>query len=490
MSRRDRRANDPEIQAKKEKYTSPLGGSGAISIKSGTGPSGGWGVGNTKSQPASGTAPTANPFMQPKPAGLNVISQTFPSNYYVEWNLSTWRYACDQAIKMGYCISYATLVSWAFESSPFVQSLFRALGSPIGKVPFLFVDEKGNELAEWTEELCNKSWEKELRKEIGLSHFWGFIGINIDPINGKLYKYPMQEIDPINRMLKASTYSFFDGESFTENDNLLFVQPSTSYESFLGWMQPITRSYIQINLNKNNWIAAGRRLAFPLMTVGYPQDDGGIDPFGNSINPYKLQAEAVAANADPSKGLVYPYTTGPDGKIVKSLEIDFEATGTPAKSHAIFSDFNEAEKNEIREFILGGTLTSNVGDSGSRALGSVHADKLETIIMDMVEFIESYLNDEYIKKISKFYDNFPKGKFIANKAKQLSIEDIAALSTVLSQNGKRLTDEFFEANGLIREFFEDAPAGASVSSKSMNDDSEYSAVRTARTALGEKKKYL
>jgi hypothetical protein len=78
--------------------------------------------------------------------------------------------------------------------------------------------------------------------------------------------------------------------------------------------------------------------------------------------------------------------------------------------------------------------------------------------MEMVEYVEAYLNDEYIAKISKFYKAFPAGKFVANKAKQMTLEEITQLSTVLVQNGKRLTDSFFEANGLVKEFFEDAPA--------------------------------
>jgi len=489
MSRRERRLNDPAIQAKREQHQ--LAGGGPLSIpgigNNGKGNGGGWGNGNKKSKPATGTQPAVNPFMIPKGAGLNVISQTFPSNYFVEWNLSTWRYACDQAIKQGYTMSYATLVSWVFESSPFIQSLFRAIESPIGKIPYLFVDEKGNELMDWTEELCNKSWHKDLRKQIALAHFWGFLGLNFDPINGKVYKYPMQDIDPINRLLKQNTYSFYDGVNFSEHDNLLFVQPSTAYEAFLGWMQPISRMFIQMNLNDNSWIAAGRRLAFPLMTVGYPQNSNEKDAAGNDYNPFKIQAENVVATADPTKGLVYPYTLDPQGNIQKSLEIEFEKTGTAAKAHSIYLDFNEDKKNEIREMILGGTLTSSTAKSGSRALGDVHADKLETIIEDIAEFVENYLNDEYLKKIKKFYKNLPEGgKFVANKAKQMSMEDIKQLSDVLTANGKRLTDEFFEANGLVKEFFEDAPTPAA--GKPI-DDGDFAAVLPERSLFGSKKKF-
>lgn len=468
--RRDMRAANPDVQARTTQFvqthSSILGQPGAPALAGGMqgaygneakGGGGGWGLGDRNAKAAGGQYPNANPFMQPKPAGLTLTSQTFPSNYYVEWNLSTWRYACDQAIKMGYCMSYATMASWAFECSPFIQSLFTALATPLDATKFYLVNENGDILDDWTKELCEKPWQTQLRQEILFSNFWGFSGINFDPWSGQVYKYPMQDLDPINRMLKESTYSFYSGTRLDEIDNTLFIQPSNNYERYLGWMQPITRSFIMMNMNKNSWIQAGRRLAFPLMTVGYPQDDGGLMG-GNQVNPYKIQALDTIANSDPSRGLAYPYTIDGKGNIVKALNVEFEKTGTGAKAHDIFTDFNEAEKNEIREMILGGTLTADVGNSGSRALGEVQERKFDTMVASKIEYVLTILNDQYLRKISKYYNNFPKGaRFDMNRAKPMTLADMQALSGVVTQNGKRLTTAFFIAQGIVEEFIEDAP---------------------------------
>jgi hypothetical protein len=491
MNRRERRAQDPKVQERKEQHQqSSILGDVVNGIGStGKGDGGGWGIGNPKAMPATGQQPAVNPFMIPKAAGLTITSQTYPNNYYVEWNLATWRAVCDQVVKMGYTVGYATLVSWVFEKSPFVRSLFRALGAAIGRIPFVIVDEKGNELPEWTEELCKKYWQKQLDKEIVFSHFWGFTGLNFDPIKGKVYKYPMQDIDPINRLLRSNTFAFYDGVRFSDYDNLLFIQPSTAQEEFLGWMQTIAASFIQMNLNKNSWVAAGRRLAFPLLAIGYPQADGAIDPAtGLEINPYKVQAENIAANVDPTKAMVFPYTIDEKGNIVKAIQIDFEKPGTGAKAHDIFSDFNESEKNEIREFILGGTLTASAGNVGSRALGEVQERKFENVIDDLLEFILTFKNDELLPKLLRFYKNPPKGvKFKINTAKQWSLDEIEKLSRVVTQNGKRLTTAFFEANGIVRDFIEDAqPIGGSL--KADDDDTEFAAALPDRTFLGSKKK--
>lgn len=484
MSRRDRRKNDPTIQAKAEEAKKqklagegaglPFGSlpaiapnNGGYGTQSGGGyqggfadNAGGFGVGLPGAVPATGQGPASNPFIIPKATGLTHISQTYPSNYYVEWNITTWRYACDQAIKMGYTLSYATLTSWAFESSPFIQMLFQKLGDALDEVEFYVVDKTGKKIDDLTLELCSKPWHMELRREILFSFFWGFSGINFDPYQEKVYKYPMQEIDPINRMLKSSTFAFYDGFNFGDHPNLLFVQPSTNYERFLGWMQPITRSFIQMNLTNQNWINAGKRLAFPVMTVGYPQNDYSTDPMGNAVNRFKLQAEDIAANVDPSKGFVFPYTLNGKGEIQKAIDIDFAEGKAGQNMYKIYSEFNDDMKNEIREFILGGTLSSSgsKSGSGSRSLGEVHERMFQQVVKSKIEYVLAEMNSQLRGKMDMFYRGLPAGwRYDINRSQQLTFEEMTALSQVMSQNGKRLTDDFFLANGLSPDFFEDAP---------------------------------
>lgn len=498
MSRQERRANDPAVQARKEQHTAASSLGDIVSTGGYNGPSpgggGGWGLGEKGAVPATGQQPAVNPFIIPKPAGLTVTSQTFPSNYYVEWNLSTWRAACDQCTRMGYPMAYATLVSWVYECSPFVQSLFTALSTPLDATPFYIVDEKGVKLDDWTEELCNKPWLMELRQEILFSQFWGFTGLNFDPVEGRVYKYPMQQLDPINRTLRQSTFNFYDGLRFDEHDNLLFIQPSSNQERMLGHMQSIARSFIQINLNKQSWLAAGRRLAFPILSIGYPQDDQSLDPLGNSLNPYRIQAESIAANIDPTKGVVYPYTLDERGNIVKSIDVAFEKTGTGAKAHDLYNDFNEAEKNEIREMILGGTLTADVGTSGSRALGEVQERKFDTMVASRIEFVLTTLNEKFKDKILRFYKNAPKGiRYEINRAKPMTLKDMETLSAIVTQNGKRLTNDFFEANGIVKNFIEDAPdatapAAPGAAPKAGNVDKDYNRAEAEQTFFRSQKK--
>lgn len=443
--------------AKVKKTTlSQIGNPTGTNIAKGTSGGGGYGTVQPGTKTATGS-PRVNPFLIPKYSGQNVGSWVYPSQYIRSWDTTSWREACDQAIKMGYTQSYATLTSWVFEKSAFVQSLFFKLGLAMDRVPFYVVDSKGNEIPDLTLELCSKPWQMQLRREILYSYFWGFSGLNFDPIEGKCYKYPMQQIDPINRMLKANTFSFYDGELFDNNDNLLFVQPSTNYESFLGWMQPISCSYIEMNVNSNNWVAAGRRLAFPIVTFGYPEDDGSLDANGNPKNNYKNDAIAAATNIDPTNGLVYPYTIDNDGKMHKSIEIEFEKPGSSSSTHKIYQEFNQEQKGEIQEMVYGRSLTQASGKGGNRALGEVEERALDDRVAGLMPYILAVLNEDFRKKTNKFYKNLPKDwAYAYNTSKQYTIADMQVISAVVNENGNRLTDKFFVENGLPLDFFEKA----------------------------------
>jgi hypothetical protein len=225
-------------------------------------------------------------------------------------------------------------------------------------------------------------------------------------------------------------------------------------------MQPITRAFIAMNQNEGYWLGAGRKLAFPMLMVGYPQGDKAYDATGVEFNPFKVQAEDILANADPTNGLVFPYTLDPQGNIQKSLDVEFVNPGSAGRAYGTFLDFNDSKKNEIREMCFGGTLTSDAGKFGTKGLGKVHEHKLESTIDDIVEYCISILNDpeDFLRKLPKFYKNFPKGrKFDINRVKTMELEEIALLSNAITQNGKRLTIDFFVANGLAPEYIEETP---------------------------------
>lgn len=485
MNRKERREADEEIQRRKEQFATNSNGGGTGSNagnilgftpltggQGGNNDAGGYGMGLPGAEAASGQTPAVNPFIIPKGTGLTQITQAFPNYFFVDWSITSWREASNQCILQGWGIRWSALVIWAYQSSPFVQSLFKAIGRAIDQIPFFVTDLTGKQIPELTAELCDKSWELQLRREIALSVFWGFVGLNFDPVHEQVYKYPMQNIDPINRMLRASTFDLGDGVFFGQKDNLLYVQPSTSDEDFLGMMQPISRMFILMNENDINQVQAGRRLAFPILTVNYPQDDNAMTADGQPLNPFFAQAKSIAQNLDLREAVVLPYTYDEINKENRtSIDIDFKAPGSSNGMSKIFSDFNEQHKNDIRELVLGGILTATTGKNGNRSLGDTQEKKFDTVINSIAVFITSVLNSDYKRKICKFYKGInPMAiKFDYDKSKKWTLDEIEGMSNVLFQSGMRFTPEAFEEFGLPQNFIEPNPAAAP---KAMPEPSE------------------
>jgi hypothetical protein len=421
-------------------------------LKGGTG----WGVPSTGAKPAEGQSPQVNPFQIPRSSGYSTTSQVFPNNYFRSWDLLRWRQACDNAFRFGNAIDYAALVSWTYESSGFVRFLFRKVEAAIGKAPFLVVDDKGEELPLWTEELCSKNWQKELRQQIALSHYWGFTALNFNPIDGKVYKYPMQNVDPVNEYLKTQTFDYYDGVAISTQDDLLFIQPHKSPENFLGWMQTISREFILWNNAYNYWLAGAKRNGYPLLAFGYPQQGTADDTNGVEFNPLRNQAEDLAANIDPTKGVVRPYVLNDKGEPVYQIDIDAVDTGSKSDQYKVFDEFIKAKQCELERMIILSTLTSGTGKNGNKSLGEVHERSWEDVAADILEYVTSYMNSIYLPKLRKWYTNMPKNiKFKYDSSKRFNLEDIKILSDIMTENDKALTKEFFVANGIPANYFED-----------------------------------
>lgn len=416
----------------------------------------GWGVPSTNSRPAEGQSPQVNPFLIPRTSGYSTTSQVFPNNYYKYWDLLRWRQACDNAYRFGNAVDYAVLVSWTYESSGFVRFLFRKIEAAVGKSPFQIVTESGEELPLWTKELCSKDWQKELRQQIALSHFWGFTALNFNPQAGKIYKYPMQNVDPVNEYLKTGTFEYYDGVAIAGQDDLLFIQPHKSSENFLGWMQTISREFILWNNAYNYWLAGAKRNAFPLLAFGYPQQGTANDVSGNQFNPLRNQAEDLAANIDPSKGVVRPYTFDDKGDVQYQIDIDSIDTGVKGDQSKIFKEFIKDKQNELERMIILSTLTSGTSSNGNRSLGEVHERSWDDVANDIIEYVTSYLNDIYLPKLRRWYTNMPSGiKFKHDSSKKFDLSEIKVLSDILQENNKELTEEFFIANGITKNYFQE-----------------------------------
>jgi len=110
----------------------------------------------------------------------------------------------------------------------------------------------------------------------------------------------------------------------------------------------------------------------------------------------------------------------------------------------------------------------------------------------LIEQAVAMLNDPvsgFIGKIPTFYKNFPKDATLTiNATKQWDLSEIAQLSPVLKNNGKKFTDSFFEEIGLPAEYFEDAPEPVAPSFGSPTVDESETATEKSKLILATTKK--
>ena len=83
----------------------------------------------------------------------------------------------------------------------------------------------------------------------------------------------------------------------------------------------------------------------------------------------------------------------PSGTKIEFLDASKSATALPQR------DLIEMADTQCDTFILGQTLTTDVGDSGSRALGDVHQEVRNDVIAGVSEFVSDIINEQLVPSV-------------------------------------------------------------------------------------------
>lgn len=105
----------------------------------------------------------------------------------------------------------------------------------------------------------------------------------------------------------------------------------------------------------------------------------------------------------------------PSGTKVEFVDASKSAKELPQK------DLIEMADTQCDTFILGQTLTTDVGDSGSRALGDVHEGVRRSVIQGVSDFVADVLNEQYLPSLIELNygsrDEVPEIKAVFENAK-------------------------------------------------------------------------
>ena len=263
-------------------------------------------------------------------------------------------------------------------------------------------------------------WFKELRKELILSEFWGFSllqlyveedqNIHFECINRKHY-------DPIKRKL-LRFQGDMDGVPIESFQNMLFIGSDRK----LGIFAEILPAVLYKKGNIGDWARFCNIFGMPIREYTY--DAGDEEARRRLIQDARRQG----SNA------VYIHPKDSDLTLIEA--------GNKTGSSELYKTFTEYWDSKMSIRILGNTLTTDVGSSGTQALGTVHKDEEDEMNADDREFILDILNYQMKDLFNALGFNTDGGEFVYAKKDKIDVAQQIDIVQKCSNMGLPIDDDY------------------------------------------------
>ena len=263
-------------------------------------------------------------------------------------------------------------------------------------------------------------WFKELRKELILSEFWGFSllqlyveedqNIHFECINRKHY-------DPIKRKL-LRFQGDMDGVPIESFQNMLFIGSDRK----LGIFAEILPAVLYKKGNIGDWARFCNIFGMPIREYTY--DAGDEEARRRLIQDARRQG----SNA------VYIHPKDSDLTLIEA--------GNKTGSSELYKTFAEYWDSKMSIRILGNTLTTDVGSSGTQALGTVHKDEEDEMNADDREFILDILNYQMKDLFNALGFNTDGGEFVYAKKDKIDVAQQIDIVQKCSNMGLPIGDDY------------------------------------------------
>ena len=274
------------------------------------------------------------------------------------------------------------------------------------------------------DEVINKQlrspWFKELRKELILSEFWGFSllqlyveedqNIHFESINRKHY-------DPIKRKL-LRFQGDMGGVPIESFQNMLFIGSDRK----LGIFAEILPAVLYKKGNIGDWARFCNIFGMPIREYTY--DAGDEEARRRLIQDARRQG----SNA------VYIHPKDSDLTLIEA--------GNKTGSSELYKTFAEYWDSKMSIRILGNTLTTDVGSSGTQALGTVHKDEEDEMNADDREFILDILNYQMKDLFNALGFNTDGGEFVYAKKDKIDVAQQIDIVQKCSNMGLPIDDDY------------------------------------------------
>lgn len=271
-------------------------------------------------------------------------------------------------------------------------------------------------------------WFKELRKDLIMSHFWGFTlvqfyldedgNIRYDLINRKHY-------DPIHRKL-LKYQGAIDGISIDEFPNTMFV----GSERKLGIFAELLPAVLYKRGNMADWARFANIFGMPIREYTY--DAGDED----------ARARLIADARRQGSNAVYIHPKDSELKLIEASN----KTGS-SELYRTFAEYWDA-KMSIR--VLGNTLTTDAKENGTQSLGTVHKEEEDEMNADDCDFLLDILNYNMRPVFQNLGFNVDGGEFVYARHDKINPSQQIDIVQKLSSMGLPIDDDYLYETFSVR----------------------------------------
>lgn len=271
-------------------------------------------------------------------------------------------------------------------------------------------------------------WFKELRKDLIMSHFWGFTlvqfyldddgNIRYDLINRKHY-------DPIHRKL-LKYQGAIDGISIDEFPNTMFV----GSERKLGIFAELLPAVLYKRGNMADWARFANIFGMPIREYTY--DAGDED----------ARARLIADARRQGSNAVYIHP--------KDSELTLREASNKTGSSELYRTFAEYWDAKMSIRVLGNTLTTDAKENGTQSLGTVHKEEEDEMNADDCDFLLDILNYNMRPVFQNLGFNVDGGEFVYAKHDKINPSQQIDIVQKLSSMGLPMDDDYLYETFSVR----------------------------------------
>lgn len=271
-------------------------------------------------------------------------------------------------------------------------------------------------------------WFKELRKDLIMSHFWGFTlvqfyldedgNIRYDLINRKHY-------DPIHRKL-LKYQGAMDGISIDEFPNTMFV----GSERKLGIFAELLPAVLYKRGNMADWARFANIFGMPIREYTY--DAGDED----------ARARLIADARRQGSNAVYIHP--------KDSELTLIEASNKTGSSELYRTFAEYWDAKMSIRVLGNTLTTDAKENGTQSLGTVHKEEEDEMNADDCDFLLDILNYNMRPVFQNLGFNVDGGEFVYARHDKINPSQQIDIVQKLSSMGLPMDDDYLYETFSVR----------------------------------------